>query len=504
MPDGAQVNFPDDMPREQIKGLIASKYPEVSKTAAPNAPTAPLPEPSSPVNDMMAGIIKSLAGRTGRIATGIAASPLDLPVIVGQSAYDATRGVQQALGSSVAPEYKIPLPSEGAKQLYDIATGNVGNIGGEAGQIDRAAEAIVPLVGAATKIVPELAKQFVPRAKGAVKQLAQRAQELSIPLRVDQIAPSRVTNTLQKISQEIPFSGVDASEAVQVTAWNKALAKTLGQDADNLSPEVIQQFKKDASVKFKNVLKDTPINIVSTDVAKIKNIKQGASQKLGADSLSIVDSNIKQALKDIKEGDISGEKLANVRSYFLENASTAEGNAKKFIGKIVDTIDDIAARNIPKEKVQELQTARKEWRNYRTIEPLLEKSTDGNINPTELLNRVKASKYIKASQAKLGQDELVDLARIGKQFLVKKGGSDTFQKYLGAGGIGALGTGLVTNPALALQGAALAGGGMAANRGLQSLNRGLVNTALTERAFDPRMSKLLTAIAASSLNKIGE
>lgn len=29
MPDGTQVRFPDDMPREQIKGMIASKFPEV-------------------------------------------------------------------------------------------------------------------------------------------------------------------------------------------------------------------------------------------------------------------------------------------------------------------------------------------------------------------------------------------------------------------------------------------------------------------------------------------
>lgn len=33
MPDGTQVNFPDDMPSEQIKGLIANKFPEVSKQA---------------------------------------------------------------------------------------------------------------------------------------------------------------------------------------------------------------------------------------------------------------------------------------------------------------------------------------------------------------------------------------------------------------------------------------------------------------------------------------
>lgn len=32
MPDGTQVQFPDDMPSEQIKGLIASKFPDVAKS----------------------------------------------------------------------------------------------------------------------------------------------------------------------------------------------------------------------------------------------------------------------------------------------------------------------------------------------------------------------------------------------------------------------------------------------------------------------------------------
>lgn len=37
MPDGTQVQFPDDMPSEQIKGMIASKFPEVAQPAqAPN------------------------------------------------------------------------------------------------------------------------------------------------------------------------------------------------------------------------------------------------------------------------------------------------------------------------------------------------------------------------------------------------------------------------------------------------------------------------------------
>lgn len=490
--NGQELEFPDDMGHDAIKAVLQKKFPQ--------------PQQSNMMNDA-----ESILGRTGRIATGIAGGVADLPVTVAQSAYDTVRGLQSAsnkmgyganLPGQVAPEYKIPLPSEALKGVYDIATNNAGKATGDAASIDKAAEFIAPLTATATKIIPEIAKAIIPRAQGVTKQLAQRAQELNIPLRVDQIAPSRAMNTAQKISQEIPLSGVDASEANQTLAWNKALAKTLGQDADNLSPEVIQQFRKDASTKFGDILTGRNIAIDNSDVAKIKNISQIAPNSLGADSLSVVNSNIKQALRDIKTGNMTGEKLANIRSYFLNNAADAEGGAKKFIGKIVDRIDDIAAKNMPEEQVQALQTARKEWRNYRTIEPLLEKSIDGNINPVELLNRVKDSKYIKASQKKIGEDDLIDLARIGKQFLVKKGGSDTFQKMLGAGSL----AGMVANPALALQSAAVGGGVMAANRGLQAANnsQALIRTALTDRNFNPNLSKLLTILTANAAGQSGD
>lgn len=518
--NGQELEFPDSMSQDAIKAVLQKKFPS-TKQAAPVAPE-PAPEPPNPVNDMMAGIIKSLAGRTGRIATGIAGQVADLPVVAAQSAYDTARSLQQMSNTSgyganlpnqVAPAYKIPLPSESLKKVYDVATGGAGNVGGTAGAIDKAAETIVPLAGAATQIVPAALKQLVPRASSGIRSLAARSIELGIPLRVDQVAPSRAVNTLQKVSQEIPFSGVDASEANQLIQWNKALAKTLGQNADNLAPDVINQFRKDAAVKFGSVVANKDIAIDKSDVEKIKNIVQGASQSLGADSLSIVRNNVQQALKDIKAGNITGDKLSDLRSNFLGNTVTAEGGAKHFIGKIVDAIDNIASKNISPNELEQLNIARREWRNYRTVEPLLEKSVDGSINPTELLNRIKSSKYITASRIKLGDDPLVDLARIGKQLLAKKGGSDTLQKSLAVGGMGkSLATGgmgglaaaAIHNPAAAITGAITASVGMGMNRGLQALNQGLTGVALTPRNFDPQMSKLLTALTASSLTTKGE
>jgi hypothetical protein len=45
MPDGAVVRFPDDMPREQVRDMIATKFPQLAQQQQAQATTAPVPMP---------------------------------------------------------------------------------------------------------------------------------------------------------------------------------------------------------------------------------------------------------------------------------------------------------------------------------------------------------------------------------------------------------------------------------------------------------------------------
>jgi hypothetical protein len=61
-----------------------------------------------------------------------------------------------------------------------------------------------------------------------------------------------------------------------------------------------------------------------------------------------------------------------------------------------------------------LKTARGQWRNMRTIEPLVAKSTDGRLSPSllrgEVMKRVP-------NFAEGGGGDIADLARIGRSFV---------------------------------------------------------------------------------------
>jgi hypothetical protein len=76
MPNGDIVNFPDDMPKEQIKGLIASKFPEVAKPK------------SSPAMDVFKGAKEGIKqgttfGFNDEIQAGVAAGSVGLQNLIG-------------------------------------------------------------------------------------------------------------------------------------------------------------------------------------------------------------------------------------------------------------------------------------------------------------------------------------------------------------------------------------------------------------------------------------
>lgn len=86
MPDGVKVRFPEDMPAEQIRDMIASKFPQVAEKSKQIIQTsnewtperqailddvkANMPEKSSALRDFGEGFIKGVSGGIERLASG--------------------------------------------------------------------------------------------------------------------------------------------------------------------------------------------------------------------------------------------------------------------------------------------------------------------------------------------------------------------------------------------------------------------------------------------------
>ncbi|MBN66128.1 MAG: hypothetical protein CMM94_00970, partial [Rickettsiales bacterium] len=341
---------------------------------------------------------------------------------------------------------------------------------------------------------------IIPQADDAIRPLARRAKEFGIPLRVDQVAPSRARKTVQKVSQELPLSGADGFEDMQRKAFTKAVARTIGQDSDDLSAATVQSFLKDAERKFGALAKDRKVRVPPSVGERLNKILNDAEETLTGDLFSVVSKNTQKVKDDLSDAFINGKKLASLRSELVKRLPRIQGGAKEYVGELVDTLDDVLAEALPKNQRKILQDARREWRNFKTIEPLLEKSQDGQINPTQLLNRVASNKFIRASRSGVGDDDLVDLARIGKAFLPKAGGSDTYQKLALAGGSGGLGALALTNPGLAAVAAGKGALALGANRAFQ---RGYNSSQRVVDSVVNNMGSPAGANAAQALPAIG-
>lgn len=424
-----------------------------------------------------AGAIGDLIGNIGISAFRALPDVVEQPIREGASAlggYVMDSPVGESLGE-ISQAYSEVVEDD------PVLRANLGALGNIAG--------FVPVgkpLASATKGIGESAKavaqKALPTIDDALRPLAKRARDLGIPLRMDQIKPSKTSRTVQKVSQAIPFSGTDAFEDAQRSAWNKSLAKSMGIDAGDFSPESVQVFRANNSKMFDDVLSGKNISIDNMDVARLASVKDMDIFGLIPNDRKILLRDIAKTVEDFATGDMSGQKIASARSYLMDKSLKA-GNASPAYVEMVNALDDIVEKSLSPEDVLKLKEARKQYKYFKTAQPLIEESTDGQINPTKLLQRVKSSKYIDSSVIPTGQEEFIDLARIGKTFLPKQGGSDTFEKSLFA--TGAIGGGgqLATGDPLSALG--IIGGTAVGNRALQSgvlRNQALINQMLKNRS----------------------
>lgn len=441
---------------------------------------------------LLATGIRGGSGALGKGIENITRTGL-LPKATGALGKSANFATKMGIGASAS----YPL---GVLYGYGMADAGADRIQAakESGNVSAILGGVFPALGPA---YTGIKNSIIPVVDDAVKPLAKRAKEFGIPLRADQVAPSKARKTVQKISQELPFSGADNFEDSQRKAYTKAVAKTIGEEAEDLGPDTIERFVDKNSSVFERLVGDRKIDVDLEDVKKISRLRSNVDKALGVTSrdAKILKTEIKEIADQLSDGPVTGKKLANIRSDLLKKSTTA-GQGKPIFSDMIEQIDDMAKNSLTEEGKKELAQARRHYRNFKTLEPLLEESTDGQINPTKLLNRVKSSKYIKASRTKTGEDDLVDLARIGKEFLPKLGGSDTFQK----GAFGLTAKELVTagTGAAAFADLGLTAGTLAANKGLQ---RGvLTNQSLVDMGLrSPVLNPALTGSAAPAIGAAG-
>lgn len=273
-----------------------------------------------------------------------------------------------------------------------------------------------------------------------------------IPLRGGQIADTPSTKFLDSVLQRTPFTGYAQNSAEQGAAFTRAVAKTMGTDADGLTPEVMQATRKRLGAEFDRVggattIKDTP-QLTSDLDSVVAEAKKVLTDK--------AETPLEGQVKDIKSAftkDASGNEVLTGEAYLnLTKRGTpldrltqsADPNVRHYAQQMKDTLLDAVARNATPEDLAALKLARTQYARMKTIEPLAEKAgPEGQISPALLMQAMR-NNY--DNLAYDGGGDLGELGKIGQRFLKEPPSSGTAErlramKLLEMGGVAAGGGG---------------------------------------------------------------
>jgi len=450
--------------------------------------------PDYETGGMIGGIANSLplflakgAGNLGALSDGLNAAKTTAGNFVKGGAGTSgkiARGAALAAGSSGLYGYgasKNDLDTEAAARDAGIAA-SMGAAGGVA----------LPAAGAAIG-------SLAPKVEPGIIDVASTARKFNIPLSMDQVTGSRTLKNVQKVSQEIPFSGQQGFREGQMRAYNKALFKTVGVDADMFTPKSMSTAFSKVGGEFDGVTKGKVFNIGGDFVDNLAATANDVRSQYGEEAFNTFQREAQSVINDFSGDNISGELISRQRARINALARKAAPGQKEALLDLENTIVDGITSGDPAVQAA-LSQAKQRYKNLIVLEPIANKAKGGMISPSLLNNRV--AQVYKRAHTVGNSGDIGDLARVGSELLPELSGSDTAQKVMimkAAAYPSAVITGAAV-PGAAIPAATMAGVGMGANRAFQAgVNR---NQGLIDKQIMKAISKLPPEEAKVALEKL--
>lgn len=357
-----------------------------------------------------------------------------------------------------------------------------------------------PLLGvAATAALPAAVRATggaVNRLVGQVDPhtatLAQTARnQFGIPVSAGEVSSNPTVRFLNSVVNKLPGSGGGAHKEEMQFGFNRAIANTFGEDEPAITPPVMSRARDRIGNVFENAALRTPtINLGQQHAVRLGNIIQDAQASMTPEEWTPLAHQVRNiaGLVDPQTGTITGEIYQNLtkRNSPLDRAMHSPNSSIKHgAQQIRDVLDDAFEASAHPDVVDDLRNARREWKNLRTVEPLVEKSQNGDVSPALLQGRVIANNKGTYGAAYGGGGDLKTLSDIGQRFMKEPPSSGTAERGMLMHLLGAAGGGLagVTAGSMSLRDALL---GTGAAIGAGALGRG-VGAALRSDTLTDRL-----------------
>ena len=410
------------------------------------------------------GVLQS--GKT--TATGIGQA-LDLPAqflerkLKGTAVGEAINSLGQKLGLPTAEEAAAQRPEEIRKLREENAAitstpaGAAGNIAGDIGQalllpggtilkttgagatlgaaqpVGEGESRVMNAVGGGTAgALGQTAVNAIGRvAQPIVKNLSKQAEkgvqilkDAGVPLDLAQETGSKVMSWAKRLTSDNPFTGggSHAFEEAQNNAFTKAISKTMGEDAERITPEVLQNAKTRLGDVYNNLFDRNGVR-VTRDFQKSLTELKDASEKVmpeGQKGITNIVNDIMEKSK-LNMGHLDGKQYQAIKQQ-LAAMEAQGGTAGHYAGELREKLFEGLSNTIKKlgnkEDLELLKQTNKQYGNMKKIEDIALKDPDGHVSPAKLYNSLTT----KAKRNAFYQDDphLAQLASAGKSVLTEK------------------------------------------------------------------------------------
>ena len=413
------------------------------------------------------------SGQTTMTGIGQALDPLAQQL---ESAFPAVSKFGEKLGMPSAKEVaanreaEILGQRESNKQLLETPAGLAGNIAGELGQavmlpggtIGKAALAGATM-GAVQPTLPEESKAFDigfgaalgGAGQGAVNAIGRIAQPIvknlseigqksvqvlkdaGVPLDAAQATGSKVMQFAKRITSDNPFTGAEnqAFSHVQNNAYTKAISKTMGEDAEHITPEIIQNAKTRLGENYDQLFERNGVRVTrnfSNELFDLKNEAERILPKGEHAVTNIVNDIIDKSKANM--GHLEGKQYQAFKRQ-LDALEKQGGLSAHYAGELKDKLLEGLSNTVQKfgkeGDIALLKTTNKQYGNMKKIEDIaLKDAEEGHVSPSLLYNSLTTKN--KRNAFYQDDPELAKLAQAGKAILPEKGPNSGTAKRLAA------------------------------------------------------------------------
>ena len=371
-----------------------------------------------------------IATTAGDVA-GALINPVNKFIPFGGPAQGVTSAIAKGAGQgAIASVLTTPVTDENksylTEKLLQAFTG--GAAGGVAGGV----------IKGATSIAQPIANQLSKVGNDAVKTL----RDAGVPIDIAQATGSPFLGRMKNVLQDNPVTVGKEQEFIsaQRSAYNKAIAKTMGEDATAITPDVITTAKNRLGNVYDNLFDKHGSKISGQVYKDLASLRDDAITTLPANESAVIKGLVNDILNkaSANRSSLTGEQYQAFKRV-LDRMSGQNTNTAGFAQEMKEVLLSGLKNSIKDPKdIALLKTTNKQYGNMKKIEDVVLKNPEGNVSPSLLSNSLATKSKRNAIYAE--DSQLADLARAGKLIIEPKTpNSGTTARILGQAMPAALG-----------------------------------------------------------------